>query len=54
MRRNAIAPAALQRSPHVLIAGGSYHPSTWTPFDTVTKASDEASDHHLVWADLDL
>jgi endonuclease/exonuclease/phosphatase family metal-dependent hydrolase len=33
---------------------GSYHPSTWTPFDTVTKASDEASDHHLVWADLDL
>ena len=119
-RAHAIATAALQRSPHVLIAGdlndvpasaplaplfaggfrdvgdhpdyptrrpgtyetglasqkldylilspqlwgtlrttgierrGSYHPSTWTPFDTVTKASDEASDHHLVWADLDL
>lgn len=32
---------------------GSYHPSTWTPFDTVTKASEQASDHHLVWADFD-
>jgi hypothetical protein len=32
---------------------GSYHPHTWTPFDTVTKASEEASDHHLVWADFD-
>jgi endonuclease/exonuclease/phosphatase family metal-dependent hydrolase len=30
---------------------GSYHPNTWKPFDTVTKASEEASDHHLVWAD---
>ena len=29
---------------------GSYHPRTWTPFDTVTKASEAASDHHLVWA----
>ena len=29
---------------------GSYHPNTWAPFDTVTKASEEASDHHLVWA----
>jgi endonuclease/exonuclease/phosphatase family metal-dependent hydrolase len=33
---------------------GSYHPSTWAPFDTVTKASEEASDHHLLWADFDL
>ncbi|HYN25891.1 MAG TPA: endonuclease/exonuclease/phosphatase family protein, partial [Pyrinomonadaceae bacterium] len=32
---------------------GSYHPSTWQAFDTVTKASEEASDHHLVWADFD-
>ena len=32
---------------------GSYHPNTWEPFDTVTKASEEASDHHLVWADFD-
>jgi endonuclease/exonuclease/phosphatase family metal-dependent hydrolase len=31
---------------------GSYHPATWT--DTVTKASEEASDHQLVWAELDL
>lgn len=30
---------------------GSYHPNTWEPFDTVTKASEEASDHHLLWAD---
>ena len=32
---------------------GSYHPSTWTAFDTVTKATEQASDHHLVWADFD-
>lgn len=32
---------------------GSYHPSIWEAFDTVTKASEEASDHHLVWADFD-
>lgn len=32
---------------------GSYHPRTWEPFDTVTKTSEEASDHHLVWADFD-
>jgi hypothetical protein len=30
---------------------GSYHPHTWTPFDTVSSASKEASDHHLLWAD---
>lgn len=29
---------------------GSYHPSTWKPFDTVKSQADEASDHHLVWA----
>ena len=33
---------------------GSYHPATWAPFDTVTKASEEASDHHLVWADFNI
>jgi endonuclease/exonuclease/phosphatase family metal-dependent hydrolase len=33
---------------------GSYHPNTWTPFDTVKKPADEASDHHLVWAKFDL
>lgn len=33
---------------------GSYHPHTWVPFDTVTKKSDEASDHHLVWGDFSL
>ncbi len=32
---------------------GSYHPNTWQPFDTVTKTSEEASDHHLVWANFD-
>jgi endonuclease/exonuclease/phosphatase family metal-dependent hydrolase len=31
---------------------GSYHPGTWAPFDTVTKAADEASDHHCVWVEL--
>lgn len=30
---------------------GSYHPRSWAPFDTVRSAADEASDHHLVWAD---
>ena len=30
---------------------GSFHPHTWVPFDTVTKKTDEASDHHLVWGD---
>ncbi len=33
---------------------GSYHPHSWEPFDTVTKKADEASDHHLVWADFSL
>lgn len=32
---------------------GSYHPRLWESFDTVGDASEEASDHHLVWADLD-
>jgi endonuclease/exonuclease/phosphatase family metal-dependent hydrolase len=30
---------------------GSYHPRTWEPFDTVTKKSEEASDHQLIWGD---
>jgi endonuclease/exonuclease/phosphatase family metal-dependent hydrolase len=33
---------------------GSYHPRTWKPFDTVTRAADQASDHHLLWADFAL
>lgn len=33
---------------------GSYHPNTWTPFDTVKNKADEASDHHLVWADFEI
>ena len=33
---------------------GSFHPNSWTPFDTVTSTADEASDHHLVWADFNL
>ncbi len=33
---------------------GSYHPNTWTPFDTVTSATTSASDHHLLWARYDL
>ncbi len=33
---------------------GSYHPRSWKPFDTVKKKADEASDHHLVWADFSL
>ncbi len=32
---------------------GTYHPKLWPSFDTVKKAADEASDHHLVWADFD-
>ena len=33
---------------------GSYHPNTWKPFDTVKSKADEASDHHLVWADFEI
>ena len=33
---------------------GSYHPRLWQSFDTVTKSSEEASDHHLVWATFNL
>ncbi len=33
---------------------GSYHPSLWKPFDSVTKEAEQASDHHLVWADFEL
>ena len=33
---------------------GSYHPRSWVSFDTVTNTANEASDHHLVWADFDL
>ncbi len=33
---------------------GTYHPRLWNSFDTVRKAADEASDHHLVWADFDV
>jgi endonuclease/exonuclease/phosphatase family metal-dependent hydrolase len=33
---------------------GSYHPNSWEPFDTVTDSKSEASDHHLLWADVQL
>lgn len=33
---------------------GAYHPNLWESFDTVKKSADEASDHHLVWADFNL
>lgn len=33
---------------------GSFHPGTWEAFDTVTGKTDEASDHHLIWADFDI
>jgi len=33
---------------------GSYHPRSWEPFPSVRSKADEASDHHLVWADFDL
>jgi hypothetical protein len=33
---------------------GTYHPKLWQSFDTVKKTADEASDHHLLWADFDL
>lgn len=33
---------------------GSYHPTLWDPFDTVTRSADDASDHHLLWAEFDL
>lgn len=33
---------------------GSYHPNTWEPFDTVTKKTEEASDHHLLWAEFNI
>lgn len=32
---------------------GSYHPTLWTVFDSVTNLTEEASDHHLIWADFD-
>ena len=32
---------------------GSYHPNTWDPFPSVTGKINEASDHHLIWADFD-
>lgn len=33
---------------------GTYHPRLWQSFDTVKKTADEASDHHLVWADFEM
>ena len=33
---------------------GSFHPNTFPHFDTVTGSDDEASDHHLVFADFSL
>ncbi|NVM77553.1 endonuclease/exonuclease/phosphatase family metal-dependent hydrolase [Duganella sp. SG902] len=49
-----MSPALRQRLTNTGIERqGSYHPKLWQPYDTVTKASDEASDHHLVWAEFD-
>jgi exonuclease III len=31
---------------------GSYHPGVWTPFDSVKKEADEASDHQCIWMDV--
>lgn len=45
--RNKLTDTGIERR-------GSYHPNTWAPFDTVTGPNDEASDHHLVWADFAL
>jgi endonuclease/exonuclease/phosphatase family metal-dependent hydrolase len=33
---------------------GSYHPNTWQSFDTVTNKANEASDHHMIWADFSI
>lgn len=33
---------------------GTWAPRTWDAFDTVTGEKDQASDHHLLWADFDL
>lgn len=33
---------------------GSFHPTSWEPFDTLTSPSEKASDHFLLWADFDL
>ncbi len=50
-----MSPALRARLQHTGIERrGSYHPNTWEPFDTVKSAADEASDHHLVWADFEL
>ena len=32
---------------------GSYHPNSWASFDRVRSKADEASDHHVVWADFE-
>ena len=50
-----LAPA-LQRA--LLATGierrGSFHPRLWKPFDSVTAESEQASDHHLLWADFEV
>jgi hypothetical protein len=33
---------------------GTFYTKLWKSFDAVTKKSDEASDHHLVWAEFTL
>jgi predicted extracellular nuclease len=44
---NTVQGCGIERS-------GSYHPNLWPSFDTVTKTSEEASDHHCVWMDVNL
>ena len=48
------APLATQLVASGIERRGSYHPSLWPVFDTVTSAATEASDHHLLWADFEL
>jgi endonuclease/exonuclease/phosphatase family metal-dependent hydrolase len=33
---------------------GSYHPNLWKPFDTVTRLSEQSSDHFCVWMEVEL
>lgn len=42
---------------HLVEAGierrGAWHPNTCASFDTVTGVNNQASDHHLIWADFE-
>lgn len=51
-----ILSPALQAALHAvgIERRGSYHPKLWEVFDTVTSSTEDASDHHLLWADFNL